>query len=148
MNDSRRNILVNCISAMFIFLFAYTALSKLINFPGFKIALRSAPFIADYASFIAWLVILFEWLAVFLLFYPYNRIAGLSLSLILMTLFTGYIAFMLVSASHLPCSCGGVIRKLTWHQHLFLNLFLMLAALIALIMETRRRKTSQTFRQT
>jgi hypothetical protein len=48
-----------------------------------------------------------------------------------MCIFTVYIGCMLLFAPDLPCSCGGIIRQLSWKQHLLLNLFLLVLAGIA-----------------
>jgi putative oxidoreductase len=40
-----------------------------------------------------------------------------------MLLFTFYILYMLLFEKHLPCSCGGVLKEMTWKQHLVFNLF-------------------------
>jgi putative oxidoreductase len=36
---------------------------------------------------------------------------------------------------YIPCSCGGVIRKLTWPQHLVLNLFYVALSVLGLILQ-------------
>jgi len=48
---------------------------------------------------------------------------------VLMTVFTLYIAYMLLFTPKLPCSCGGVLQQMTWKQHLLFNIgFTLLAA--------------------
>ena len=54
------------------------------------------------------------------------------MSLILVTAFTSYIICMKAFVEKLPCSCGGVIAKLSWNQHLLLNLGFVLLALGAI----------------
>ncbi|WP_369331425.1 MauE/DoxX family redox-associated membrane protein [Danxiaibacter flavus] len=53
-------------------------------------------------------------------------------SFVLLSIFTAYIVVLTSFAPHLPCSCGGVIEQLSWHQHLVFNCLLMLLNLIAI----------------
>jgi hypothetical protein len=60
---------------------------------------------------------------------------GLYASLVLMLAFTIYTAAVLLHAfKYVPCSCGGVIRKLTWPQHLVFNLFFVGISVAAIIL--------------
>jgi len=119
---------VQFIAALFIFLFTYTAISKLSAFQGFVFGISRHPFLHPVALFVAWSVLVVEFLAVALLFFPSSRRQGFWLSALLMALFTGYIASMLLFAETIPCSCGGIISSLSWHSHLILNILLLLVA--------------------
>jgi len=46
----------------------------------------------------------------------------------LMVILTVYLALMLGTQQHLPCSCGGAIEGLTWRQHVLFNLFFLALA--------------------
>jgi hypothetical protein len=118
------------IAAIFIFLFTYTALSKFLDFTNFKKVLHQSPLIGNVSDLIAWALPLTELAAAALLFFPRTRLSGLYTSLALMIMFTIYIGYMIAFTPHLPCSCGGVLKQLTWKQHLWFNmLFTMLAAI-------------------
>lgn len=112
---------VRLIAALYIFLFTYTAISKLMDPGGFRIALAQSPLIGSWYK--QWAVILpiTELLIAILLFFPRTRFSGLVVSTSLMVVFTMYIGYMLLFASHLPCSCGGVIDSMSWHHHLVFN---------------------------
>jgi putative oxidoreductase len=73
-----------------------------------------------------------EILITLLLIIPRTRRIGLYISISLLTLFSIYLIYMVSFTPHLPCSCGGVISKLTWRQHIFFNLFFIAITLIAL----------------
>jgi len=45
-----------------------------------------------------------------------------------MAILTVYLALMLGTEKHLPCSCGGAIESLTWRQHILFNLFFLALA--------------------
>jgi hypothetical protein len=54
---------------------------------------------------------------------------ALYASLTLMTIFTAYIIAILQFSYTIPCSCGGVLSKLSWQTHLVFNIgFMVLAA--------------------
>ena len=125
------------ISAVFILLFVYTATSKLLSHHAFVINLEKSPLIGLASGLLSWAVPIIEIVISVLLFVPRFRKTGLVSSFGLMTVFTVYIAYMLTTSSHLPCSCGGVISKLTWQQHLWLNVFLTLLAATAMYLNIR-----------
>ncbi len=109
------------IASLLILLYVYTAISKFSDLEKFRIAIASSKVLRDYASFIAWLIPSVEIIISTLLIFPRTKFAGLFSSLVLMSVFTIYISYMLITASQLPCSCGGVISGMTWTQHLIFN---------------------------
>src|SRR5215218_6411620 len=114
--------LSDVIASLLIFLFVYTAISKLINLHQFKVVLEKSNYLKGYADLIAVLVPSLEIVISILLFFPISRRQGLLASTILMLLFTLYVGAMVVFLRELPCSCGGVIQTLSWHEHLIFNL--------------------------
>jgi putative oxidoreductase len=120
------------ITALFIFLFTYTALSKFLDFASFKNVLHNSPLIGSLSVFIAWALPIAELLVAAGLFFPRTKLIGMWSSLLLMTVFTIYITYMILFTPHLPCSCGGVLRQLSWRQHLWFNLFFTALAVISI----------------
>lgn len=114
--------IINIISALFIFLFAYTALSKLLSIENFRIVLSRSEIFQTGADFLSWVIPVSELAISLLLFFHISRKFGLLLSTVLMGLFTIYIAYMLLFVPDLPCSCGGVIQQMSWPQHLVFNI--------------------------
>ncbi len=53
--------------------------------------------------------------------------------------FTFYILTMLGLSEKLPCACGGIIRELSWHSHLVLNIALTVLAVAAIMVERDNR---------
>lgn len=119
-------ILTEAIACSFIFLFVYTAISKLTGHKAFERTLSAAPVIKAGAPVIAWLIPIIELLTAGLLLFIVTRRIGMLLSVLLMTGFTMYIGYMLLFASTLPCSCGGVLTKMNWHTHFWFNLVFLL----------------------
>ncbi len=118
----KKPFLVEIISALLVLLFTYTAISKWMDFQTFRFQLGRSPFITDYSGPLAYGIPLLELLAALLLVVPDSRLAGLYISLFLMTLFTGYVYAMLHFSYFLPCSCGGVLSSMSWTQHLIFNM--------------------------
>ena len=125
------------IAALFILLFVYTATNKLLLHNTFLISLEKSPLIGFASDILSWLIPSVEILISLMLLIPRFRKVGLLASFILMTSFTIYIAYMLITSPYLPCSCGGVINKLSWEGHLWLNIFLMLLAAAPLYLQKR-----------
>lgn len=118
-------------SSMLILLYSYTAISKLVDYEIFKATLGRSPLIDQEADTIAWLLPAAELIVVLLLFFEHTSKAGLLASLVLLIIFTLYLLYMVLFVADLPCSCGGVLSKMSWEQHVFFNLFFIVINLIA-----------------
>ncbi|WP_291076712.1 DoxX family protein [Empedobacter sp. UBA6322] len=114
-------ILQTLICYLFIVLFVYAAVSKLIDFETFQTQLGQSPLLASYAIPISYIVITIELVTAVLLMFDRFRIIALQISLLLMVMFTTYIVIILNFTAFTPCSCGGVLEKLGWTEHLIFN---------------------------
>ena len=136
--SSKWNWLAELISALLIFLFMYTSLFKMVNYTEFKNQLLLYSFVKNFNYIIAWLVPGTEVMVSLLLFFPRTRTLGLYSSIILLVAFTIYLILMILfGGKHLPCTCGGVIQRMTWKQHIFFNTGFMLLNLLAIILQKR-----------
>lgn len=135
----KKSIIPEIISALFILLFVYTATTKLIEHESFRAVLGESPLIGKKANILSWLLPILELFTAALLFIPSFRKWGFTSALILMLIFTFYISYMILFASDLPCSCGGVISRITWPQHLVFNIFFTALAAIALRFTLRNK---------
>ena len=131
---------IEIVSALFILLFLYTALSKTFEIGSTVAALEKPPVLSNIAKPLAWGVVAVEYIVTILLFLPRTRKTGLYASFGLMTAFTAYIGLMMALVPKLPCSCGGVISKMTWGQHLVFNTFFALLALTAILLDRKKSK--------
>lgn len=137
MKISTRQIIVQLIAAMLIFLFAYAAVSKLFNFKVFRFTLGQMPVIGPYAAIATVVLPAVNLLAVLLLLIPRTRRAGLFYSLFLLTGYTGYIGYVLLSFEQLPCSCNGIVPWLSWPHHFWLNLVIVALVITSLLLSKR-----------
>jgi len=128
----KRATIAELIAMLFVIIFLYTGISKWLDYYVFRETLSAAPLIQPISKFLAIAVPGTEILASVLLFLPKTRLLGLFTSLLLVTIFTGYIVYILAANDKLPCSCGGVLQQLSWTQHLFFNFTLMILASTAI----------------
>ena len=138
----KKERVVDIIAFLFIILFVYTAASKFLRFEYFGGVIAQTPLLEPYTGLIQWAVPLSEILVSILLATNRHRIIGLYASLILMLLFTGYIAGILKFSTRLPCACGGVIEKLGWTNHLLFNIGFTLLSILGIWLERKGRKKS------
>ncbi|MCP1297959.1 tellurium resistance protein TerC [Chryseobacterium sp. S0630] len=117
----------------FVLLLMYASVSKILDFENFQVQIAQSPLLTAYAGVVSYLVIIIELLIVILLLIPRFRGIGLFSSLGIMTSFTVYIYMILHYSESVPCSCGGILEKMSWDEHLFFNLICVLLAVIALI---------------
>ena len=123
---------VEFISYFFILLFCYASISKIMDFENFRTQISESPLWNGFSEFLPYTIIIAEFLIVGLLCYRKNRNIGLIGSFILTLIFTGYIFFIIRTSENLPCSCGGILEKMSWHQHLYFNIGCVVLSVIAL----------------
>ncbi|WGF92179.1 MauE/DoxX family redox-associated membrane protein [Aequorivita marisscotiae] len=134
-------IMVRLVSYLFILLFVYAAISKLLDFETFTVQLAQSPLLSAYAGFIAWLVPGIEMAIALLLMVPKFRTIALYAAFTLMAMFTAYIFIILNYSDFIPCSCGGVLEKMSWTQHFIFNLvFIILAGVVVFFTTEKNNK--------
>lgn len=134
------------VSLLFIVLFVYAAVSKLINLSQFYNDLRNSVSFGNHvvSKIISWVIPIIELGTVILLIIPKFNKTGLYIALVLMVGFTFYIGGTLLidefGIAELPCSCGGVISQLSWQQHLLFNAFFVLLGILGIYPWTEKNK--------
>jgi hypothetical protein len=129
LSAKNREIIMDIAVYLFILLFMYTAASKLLTIKSFASTLAKSPLIGSLNLVVAWSIPIIEIIISIVLIFPSVRKTGMRAALILMTVFTLYLIYMVFSGSELPCHCGGVISAMSWQQHIWFNLsFIALAA--------------------
>jgi uncharacterized membrane protein YphA (DoxX/SURF4 family) len=119
-------LLTEIIVALFVLLFLYTALSKLKDMNSFVVAMKQSRMIGPFAHLLSGLIPTVELAAAILLIIPRMRFIGLIVSTLLMIFFTGYVAYMMLYFSKLPCTCGGILESMSWRGHLYFNLLFLI----------------------
>lgn len=122
---------LNLIASLFIILFMYTSLMKIVDHEKFVIELQNSPLL-KFASILSWIIPLFETGIIVLLLLPKYRYHGFLATAAIMLSFTAYVFYILNYRKDIPCSCGGLLEKMSWRQHLIVNSFFFLLSLMAL----------------
>jgi uncharacterized membrane protein YphA (DoxX/SURF4 family) len=137
--QSFKKYLSEIVSFLFILLFVYASISKLLDFPSFNAQLAQSPLLTGFTGWIIWLVPSIEIIVSILLSIDSLRITGLYASLSMMVMFTTYIIVILNFSEFIPCSCGGILQHMSWKTHLAFNIgFALLAILSILSAESKR----------
>lgn len=138
MKSVERNIIkligafsLQVIPLFLIVLFAYTGTSKLIQHHIFLQQLDKIKILHDFKLIISYFIPLIEIITAMLLLFDLTRYIGLLFSVILMMLFTVYV-LLILSGNRIPCSCGGIISKMNWTQHLYFNSIFLILSLTSL----------------
>ena len=156
MNAKIRLWIPELVSPLFVLLFLYTALNKLQYFDGFVESIDRNPLLRAFENELAVAILVSEFSITALLIIPVTRRLGLLLATLLMLCFTIYIWYMLATASHLPCTCGGIFNDMLWKDHLWFNsTFVILGTLSTIIypkpfiaINRSRRTPEENSRQT
>jgi len=123
-------------------LFLYASASKFLDFDRHVHDMYNQPLPHFMRPFLVWGVPFLEIAISIALIFEQSRMFGLYAALVLMGLFTLYTSTVLLHFfRYVPCSCGGVIRKLNWSQHMVFNLFFVGLALTGIILQRKRSKS-------
>ena len=146
MSSPKKNTLIEIIMMLYVILFLYTGISKLMDYSLFKEQITTSPLLVPVAPYVAVLLPWIEFATAVLLFVPKWRLKGLYASLVLMVVFTGYVIGILLFNDKLPCSCGGILQDLSWKQHLVFNgLFIALAITAIILQKQLKRESTRKF---
>lgn len=138
--QSLKNTLVDIICMLYILLFVYAAVNKLLDFNNFQVQLAQSPLLSSFASWISWVVPIVELSVALLFLSPKTRLIGLYASFSLMVMFSVYIVIILNFSPFIPCSCGGILDKLTWGQHLIFNIIFVIIAIPAILILSEKKQ--------
>lgn len=128
-----KNNIVTVIGYLYVLLFVYAAVSKLLDVETFQVQLGQSPLLSAFANWVAWGVVIGELLITGLLLFDKTKQIGFFLAFAMMVMFTTYIIIILNFSSYVPCSCGGILEKMGWTEHLIFNSCFIVLALLALI---------------
>lgn len=136
----KRPLVIEIICFLFILLFVYAALMKLLDVEKFTVQLGQSPLLMAFAPLVAWVVPVTELIIAALLIFSRTRLVGLYAAFTIMVMFTMYIIVILAFASHVPCSCGGILEKMGWTAHLIFNVGFVLLAVVGLALQSSKKK--------
>lgn len=134
-----KKIAIEIICFLFILLFTYAALTKLMDYQKFVVQIGQSPLLTNYAKVLAWAVPLLELIIAGMLAVRRFRMIGLYASFTLMVMFTSYIVAILQLDKNIPCSCGGVLESLGWTEHLIFNSAFVVLGITGVLLYTREK---------
>lgn len=136
----KRQIIIEVIAFIFFFLFIYTGLSKVYQYHIYVHDLLRSPMLAPIAYPASILIPVSEILIAALLIPDATRKYGFGGSLVLMAMFTIYVGYVLSTSSYRPCTCGGIIRQLSWKNHMIFNVIFLLLAIVGVLLEGKKAR--------
>lgn len=117
-------------------LFFYAALNKLMDYDKSVGEMRNQIFSAAIGNILTWLIPTIEIILTFLLIFSNTKKIALWGSLLLLSAFTLYIVIVMTGIfGRIPCSCGGILKNMSYGTHLMFNLFFVSLALLGLAIE-------------
>jgi hypothetical protein len=134
LKNTSKSFIIKLVCILYVLLFIYAAMSKLLDFENFQVQLGQSPLLSSFAVWISWLVPFTELITAGLLMFQKWRSLGLQAAFSLMTMFTVYIFIILHYSSFIPCSCGGILEKMSWNIHLIFNIVFVLLAVTAILL--------------
>jgi len=140
MNLKIKTAIIDVISALFILLFVYAALTKITDYQKFRIELGKSPLLNSYAGGIAVAIPGIELMISLLITIKRFQYYVLYFAFSLMTVFSAYIVAILKFSPYVPCSCGGILQNMTWSQHLIFNVVFLLLGAIAVLLYPKKTK--------
>lgn len=139
-SQKRKKIALDIVIVLLLLLWIPVVIDKILDFSSFKYGILNQPFSDRLGYFLIYSLPIVELLIVFALVFERFRKAGLILSVILMSAFTGYIGIALLGAwEKLPCGCGSVISGMSWTQHFFFNLLFLTLSISGLYLWYKQR---------
>src|SRR5690606_23641959 len=117
-------VTLRMITTLLMVLWIYTSISKGMDMQVFRGQLLRQPIASWMVGLLVWLLPSLELVAAIFLMFARTRLKGMVLSFSLMLVFTAYVGLAVAGYwEDIPCSCGGVLNRMGWEEHLWFNLF-------------------------
>ena len=143
----KRAVLIEIAASLLILLFLYASVSKWLAFKLFIGEMNNQPLPNWMTPYLVWTIPTIEVLISLALMFGKTQLRGFYASLVLMSIFTIYsIAVLFHAFDYIPCSCGGVIRKLTWPQHVVFNLFFVGVSIAGIYWKKKKSSNISTIK--
>ena len=142
-SDKAKKIALEIICFLFILMFTYAAVVKLMDVEKFIGQILQSPLLRDLAGMVAWMIPILELLIAGMLALTRLRLLGLYAAFSLMLMFTAYIIVILNFSEKIPCACGGILAQMGWTEHLVFNIVFVIMGLGGIILHTQTIKSNQ-----
>lgn len=127
--SNNKTLYIQWITAALATLFCYAAISKLLNYEQSRREMLNQIFPSAWALVFTWLIPSIEIFVAVLLLIKRTQKVGLWAAALLLLAFSIYIAVVMTGVfGRVPCSCGGILKNMSYGTHLLFNIFFMMAA--------------------
>ncbi|TCC99990.1 MauE/DoxX family redox-associated membrane protein [Pedobacter psychroterrae] len=140
-------VIITVIATMLALLFLYAALSKLLDYDTSKREMLNQVFPRGISLILVWLVPVVELLIVQTLLFRSTRLMGMYFSSGLLILFSLYISITMSGAfGRIPCSCGGILKHMSYWTHLGFNVIFIVMAVLGIALEKQWNTVNRWFK--
>ena len=136
----KRKLIVDILCYLFIVLFVYASTTKLLDHQLFEIQISLNTYLRPFATALSILLPLAELAIAIMLAIGRFRLWGLYAFTGLMFIFTIYIVIIINFSEKLPCSCGGILQRMHWKDHLIFNIVFVALGIIAIYLHRKNNK--------
>lgn len=143
-----KNIVAESTIFILILVWAYTFVSKVLDFDTFARQIKGAYLLSAAGGILPYLLQVVHVGIVILLLNKSWRRMGLLVSLSVIIAYTAYLIYILKFAPSIPCSCIAVLRSMNWADQLYFNSGVLAINLIGLITFSSLRRTSHSIQAT
>jgi hypothetical protein len=127
-------------------LLLYAGVIKISNPALFQLQMSKSPLLpASLIPFISYALPIAEITIALFLFTGILKRLSLYASFTIMSLFTAYLSilYLLFKGADLPCSCGGILGKMSYPTHIAFNLFFTLLAGLAVVSSDKDKHSAE-----
>ncbi len=125
-------------------LFLYAAIMKATDYGKFLLDISKSPLLANFSNkLIAPSVLTVECITALLLQFTATRKSGLCLSAFLMLLFSVYMFTLYFFYTNIPCSCGGILGRMSYPVHIVFNVLCTLIAFAGVLLQQKEENIAR-----
>ncbi|MFD1283299.1 MauE/DoxX family redox-associated membrane protein [Mesonia ostreae] len=136
MSIKRNRIIIG--TCVLVILFTYVGITQIIFRDNVELNLLNSPLLSipeTEISLLSWFIPILELLAVVLLLFPRSHLIGLYLTISILAIYTCYNLGILYIVPYIPCSCGGMLKFLSWQQQLWITISCLIIAVLTLYLK-------------
>ena len=124
--NSKKEPITTTIASLLAALLCYAAMSKLMNYEQSQNEMLNQVFPRSWAIILTWFVPSLELLITLTLLFKQTLRYGLWAATLLLGAFSIYIAVVMTGVfGRVPCSCGGILKNMSYYVHLIFNLLFL-----------------------
>jgi putative oxidoreductase len=120
----KKRIVLEIICFLLVSLMLYASVSRMLDFHTFIDDINNQPLPNSLTQWLVYGIPGLQVLTALLLIFERTRMAGLALALVITSFYILYNILILTDFfGRIPCTCGGMIKHLSWQQHLVFSVF-------------------------